>query len=329
MITHVPLHESLEGSAVLSFEVRDPQHAGAIFVHVRGGSSFEPARIEALRDAHGYQAKIPARFVALPGFSYFVTERMPDGSERAVFADAAGPHVVRVTRPAALEDELARLAARNGQRSTLTLAADVIDFGDRRLAAAGTVHDRYYRLEAGYAYSFLSQIDSIRLSIVRVRGEGASWTETDPDGAAPLVDTTNPGIDYGRAEVAVLAQEELRLRAALLLGASQRGFEYGAGGSLVLGDTERMNLELGVERITTLGTTGRLRFGFAALPRIPMGAIIEVTSFPTGDDSGVRLLFDVGYRFGPVTQLVLRGGYQGRTSVTGGPALGATFDFGF
>ena len=60
-----------------------------------------------------------------------------------------------------------------------------------------------------------------------------------------------------------------------------------------------------------------------------MGAAIEISSFPTGDDAGVRLLYDVGYRFGPVTQLGLRAGYQGRTSVTGGPALGATFDYGF
>jgi len=330
LIHHVPLHEALEGKALLSFDVRDPQLAGTIFVHASPSQRTEWTRIEALREGAGYHALIPPALAAPPGFRYFVTERMPDGTERPVFAEAARPHTVHVTRPRDVEDELQRLAARNGQRSTLTLSADAIDFGDRRLGSAGTVHDRYYRLEAGYAYSFLSHIDSIRLSIVRVRGEGASWTDGDALLATPpVVDETSPGIDYGRAEVAILAREELRFRAAVLLGASQRGFEYGGGGSVLLGDADSANLELGVERITTLGTTGRLRMGFAALPRVPMGATIEVSSFPTGDDSGVRLLFDAGYRFGPVTQLVLRGGYQARTSVTGGPAVGATFDLGF
>ena len=42
-----------------------------------------------------------------------------------------------------------------------------------------------------------------------------------------------------------------------------------------------------------------------------------------------RLLYEIGYRFTPATQVTLRGGYQGRTSVTGGPSLGAAFQYGF
>jgi hypothetical protein len=328
IITHVPLNEALIEHAVLAFEVRDAQLAGTIIVHVvrKGQSEREP--IEALRGGQGYEATIPAQLVQPPGFAYFVTERMADGTERPVFADRQGPHPVRVTRPREQEDELARLAARKGQRSTATVALDVVDFGDRQLGSAGEVHDRYYRIEAGYAYSFLTRIETVQLSLVRVRGEGAVWSQGEL-ATPPIVEETSPGIDYGRAEVTLLAHDELRLRAALLLGASQRGFEYGGGGSVTLGDVRDMNLELGIERITTLGTTGYLRMGFAALPRVPMGAAIEISSFPTGDDSGVRLLYDVGYRFGPITQLTLRAGYQGRTSVTGGPAVGATFDYGF
>jgi hypothetical protein len=324
-ITHVPLNEAQNGHASVAFEVRDAQLAGTILVHVLRNRAAEPERIEAERGARGYEASLPAPLVQPPGISYFVTERMPDGTERAVFAERQHPHPVRVTRPREQEDELARLAAREGQRSTASVALDVVDFGDRQLGSAGEVHDRYYRIEAGYAYSFLSRVETIQLSLVRVRGEGAIWSAGEP----AIVEETSPGIDYGRAEVTILAQDELRFRGALLLGASQRGFEYGGGGAVTLGDAHSMNLELGVERITTLGTTGHLRLGFAALPRLPMGAAIEISSFPTGDDSGVRLLYDVGYRFGPITQLTLRAGYQGRTSVTGGPAIGATFDYGF
>lgn len=326
-IAHAPLHEGLVGTARLVFEVREPQLAGAIIVHVvPAASTAKPARVEALRGGRAYEAVIPRELAVPPGFAYFVTERMADGTERAVFADSAAPHPVRVTRPPAEEDELRRLAARKGQRSTVTLSADAIDFGDRALGgASGEVHDRYYRIEAGYAYSFLTRIETIQLSLVRVRGQGATWSQGEP----PVVADTSPGIDYGRAEVTLLAHDELRLSGALLLGASQRGFEYGGGATVLLGDPYAMSLELGVERVTTLGTTGRLRLGFAAMPQVPMGAAIEVSTFPTGDDSGVRLLYDIGYRLGPITQLTVRAGYQGRTSVTGGPAIGASFDYGF
>ena len=67
------------------------------------------------------------------------------------------------------------------------------------------------------------------------------------------------------------------------------------------------------------------KFGLGFLSGVPPAPGV----YRLFDDAGVRLLYDVGYRFGPVTQLSLRGGYQGRTSVTGGPALGASFEYGF
>ncbi len=324
-ISHVPLNEVLVGAAPLVFQVRDPQLAGEISVHVIRAGHAE-LLVVAQRRGAGYEALIPEAAVVPPGFSYFVTEHMRDGSERPVFAAAGAAHPVRVTRPQELEDELAALAVRGGERSTLLLAGDGVDYGDRQLGPSQSkVHDRYYRIEAGYSYSFLTRIEAIRLSLVRVRGQAALWDGT----AATRVTPTAPGIDYGRAEVTFRGNDELRLRAAVLLGASQRGFEYGGGAALTLGDPRAMNLDLGVESMTTLGTTGHLRLGFLAQERVPMGATVEVSSFPVGDDAGVRLLYDIGYRFGPVTELTVRAGYQGRTSVTGGPSIGATFNYGF
>jgi hypothetical protein len=60
------------------------------------------------------------------------------------------------------------------------------------------------------------------------------------------------------------------------------------------------------------------RLGFAVTPALPMGAGLELTSFPLGEDAGVRLLYDVGYAYAPGSVIVLRAGFQGRTSVTGG-----------
>jgi hypothetical protein len=114
-----------------------------------------------------------------------------------------------------------------------------------------------------------------------------------------------------------------------LLGASQSGFEYGGGGELVLGDPEGASFGLGVEGITTLGATGHMRLGFALTERLPMGAALELTSFPLGDDAGVRLLYDVGYAYSPGSSIVLRAGFQGRTSVTGGVSAGLALRHAF
>jgi len=325
LIAHVPLNEVFTGAVSIAFELRDPHLAGAITVHVLRAAGTPETLVTALRTRRHYEAAIPAAYVVPPGFSYFVTERMKDGSEHPVFASREAPHPVRVARPQEEEDERERLALRGGQRSQLLMLAEVVDYGDRRLVgAANELHDRYYRLEIGYAYSFLARVQAIRLSLVRVRGE-AALLSPGLSAASP----TNPGIDYGRAEITMYANDWIRMRSALLLGASQLGFEYGGGGALTLGDPYDFNLDLGFEHLTTLGTSGWLRLGFSMHERVPMGASVEVSSFPLGDEAGVRLLYDVGYRFGPVTQLSLRGGYQGRTSVSGGASVGVAFDYGF
>ena len=157
---------------------------------------------------------------------------------------------------------------------------------------------------------------------MRVRGEGG----------ATVGDTSellNPGIDFGRANVTLFAFDLLRLRTALLLGASQQGFEWGGSGELVIGDPLSEHLLIGVESLTTLGSTGYLSLGFNASAAIPMAARVELTDFPLGSDAAVRLLYEVGYRFTPITEVAVRAGYQGRTSVIGGPSLGVAMRYGF
>jgi len=171
VITHVPLNEAIVGPLSITFDVRDPQLAGAITLHlVRDGKPVEGVRVTAERDGTGYAAAVP---------------------------------------------EVERLHARAGQRSTWLVSADVVDYGDRSLpGATAKLHDRYYRLEAGYAYAFLTQVEAIRLSIVRVRGEAAVAA------AASSFMQALPGIDFGRAEITLQPMEWLRLRSAPRSGAS-------------------------------------------------------------------------------------------------------------
>jgi hypothetical protein len=50
---------------------------------------------------------------------------------------------------------------------------------------------------------------------------------------------------------------------------------------------------------------------------------------PHAGDFGVRLLADAGFVLGRGFTLWVRGGYQARISRSGGPAAGATLQFGF
>jgi hypothetical protein len=327
-IQHVPLHHVELGPLELLFQIRDPDRAGTVvlfLVHEGQTKKSEqpaPVSFEAHRTERGYEVAIPATSLREPGFAYWVLERRADGSERALFASKEEPQPVRVTLAPADEAERGRLRERDGRRSTIVGSAEWVDFGNRRLLAGDVLRpDRYYRLETGYAYSFLRTIEDVQLTVVRVRGEAGVLPE---QAFAPMAVSlyAEPGIDYGRARITLLAAEGVRLRGSSLLGASQRGFEYGGGGEVVLGDPEGASFSLGVERITTLGATGHMRLGFALTERLPMGAALELTTFPLGQDAGVRLLYDVAYVYAPGSSVALRAGFQGRTSVTGGPSAG-------
>lgn len=320
---HMPINEAIAGEpVVLRFVIRT---ADAGRIAVRCSSAREPARaIQRFARLAGddYRVELPAACVALPGLRYYAVLLAPDGSEQPLFASAAAPHRVRVSYGSERESELRRLRARGWQRSTVRLAAEGVDFGTRTTAAGGELPDRYYRLEAGYGYAFYERVEDISLTLVRVRGEGG----------ATIGDTSellDPGIDFGRAAVTLFAFDFLRLRSALLLGASQQGFEWGGSGELVLGDPLAEHVLIGVESLTTLGSTGYLSLGFNASAAIPMAARVELTDFPLGSDAAVRLLYEIGYRFTPMTELAVRAGYQGRTSVIGGPSLGAVVRYGF
>jgi hypothetical protein len=332
-IQHAPVNEVQSGALALRFSVRDPERLGRLVVRWIGeaeGSSLGETAV--LRGEDGYAARLPEQAVQPPAVRYWVIEETDEGGERAVFASAKEPHRVLVFHDEPTRLEEVRLDRRGGKRSTIVSSGEYVDFGSRVHVAGGeSLPDRYYRLEAGYAYSFLTLVEDVQLSVVHVRGDGALVETTRGPGFQMTTTASHltVGADYGRAQVTVQPLEWVRFRGSVLLGASQLGFEAGGGGALVLGDPSAVNLSLSSEVLTTLGMMNALRMGFLAAQGWPMGATIEVSDFPVGDDHGVRLLYDVGYEFAPGSSVVLRGGYQARTSVRGAPAIGAAVRWAF
>jgi len=322
LIDHVPVNElPAEAAVELRFQTAAPDRMGVVTVHVLPDAHHaQSLAIPVRRTAQGYFATLPAERVREPALRYYVTQTLDGGAEQAVFASADAPHRVRVVMSPERAAELAKLRSK---RSAIALQAEAVSFGAHKLTPESPeLADRYYWLEAGYSYAVLSVVEEVALHLIRVRAEVGERVGT----SAQL---TQPGIDAGRATITWRLAAPLRVRSSLLLGASQRGFEYGGGMDVVLGDPRHVSLELGAHVVRTLGETAHLRLGFHALPQLPMGAAIEVTSFPSSHEPGVRLLYDVGYRFAETLEIALRAGYQGRSSITGGPSLGLAVRYGF
>lgn len=322
-VLHVPLHEATTGTIDLDFTIEAPERAGTIVVHWRtpADGGVHDAEVRATPD--GYQARLGA--VSPPSFDYWVVRVTPAGEE-PVFASEVAPQIVLVRDGERVEHEEHGLASVGGHRSAIDASFEWVDFGHRQIGVSTGLPDEYWHASAGYAYSFFDVVETIRFEFDSFRGAEGDLARAR---AGAMVGGHQVGLDYGRAEIVWYLLPLLRLRTAGIFGFSQRGFEGGAAGDLVIGDPRGVQVDLGATGITGLGLTIRARLGFLALPIVPLGASIEVTNFPAGEDFGVRLLLDAGIVLYPGALLRVRGGYQSRTAVSGGASLGGEVVFAF
>ena len=338
LVTHLPINECDGRGARLTFDVAEPDRIAAIIVRYRPargagrdggtGADGQPEEMRAARYAGSFEARLPAQAAAYPGFSYWVVARdQGREGERPIFASDQRPHFVAVVESEGERYEREGLHARAGHRAQASVRGEWVEIGDRPVTAPdGTrqrLGERYYRVEASYAHHFFSRVDRIRLGLGHLRGQ-SNRTAISVDGRPPPEPRSDElGLDYGEAEILFRILDHLRLRSAVLFGFSHAGFEVGGKLSMVLGDPDGTGLDAGFSAVTTLGRTAFVRLGWLTVPSVPMGATIEVTDFPDGDQVGVRMLYDVGYAFDPGTSIRVNAGYRGVSSTSGGPSLGA------
>ncbi len=318
-ILHSPVNQTRTGKGALRFRVLHPEATAAIVVRYRALGGGAVGQVVAERGVGGWVVEVPEEAVRPPGFSYWAVERLSDGNERPIFASEQDAHPVHVFDAAVDARMHDRLDGIGWKRSQMTLHGEYVDFGRRHIEgyAEDLTFDRYYRMQAIYSYSILGVVDRIEIGGGHFRGEAAPLDPAElPEDGSPEV-----GMDYGQAAITWFALPVLRFRTSLLFGFSQEGFETGAGAQMMIGRPWITNFTLGMEGVTRLGYSGHIRLGWATVPHVPMGASVVVTNFPAGEDSGVRLLYDLGYEFSRAFVIRATAGYQGRTSVTGGPSV--------
>jgi hypothetical protein len=319
-VAHVPVHELVGEDAVLLFDVVDPLFIGEVVVRYRrleGEGGVVEVEAQPTEDPEQLAARIPVEDVGESGLVYWVVERTPDGSERPLFASPAAPHPVHVHPPEDIAYARRRLAAWGGRRNRIRLRGEYVNLGEREVVdASGTARqetEAYYRVGVMYSYSFFSIVDTILIGLGRMRGN-----VVDPEMAED-----ERGVDYGHGHITWHLHDLFRLETGILFGFSQEGFEIGGHTDLLIGEPEGNSVTLGVDGITGLGATGKVRLGWATVPRFPMGATLEVTTFPVGDKTGMRLLYDVAFEIYPGAFARVEAGYRGWGSTTGGLSLGA------
>jgi hypothetical protein len=129
------------------------------------------------------------------------------------------------------------------------------------------------------------------------------------------------GLDYGFSELDVGLSSHFGFTTRVVLGGNAEGFAAGLGGQMRIGRERGAHVNLGIETISGLGTTGTVRLAWDTVARVPMSAAVQVTSFPDGP-SGVRLLYRADYELSPALTVGALVGYQARISISGGPTLG-------
>ena len=325
-VRHLPQHQ-LDASedARLRFSVPDAATVGELVVRWRALDGDGPVHdVSAVRASDGWEADIAAAELPRAGMAYWVVRRTPDG-EQPVFASEDAPHPAHVREPDVVGYERAELERRGGRRSRVAARGEYVQLGTRTTEdAAGTHRERsdYYELEASYAYAFFVVVDEIRLALGRMR---AHVHNVD----APDESQGTLGLDYGTAQITWRAHDILRFRTGVLFGISHDGFEVGGLLDVIIGQREGTNLTFGVEGATTLGATGRARLGWLTIPSVPMGATIEVTTWPLAGDGGLRLLYDIAYELYPGAFLRAEAGYRGWDSTTGGLSAGGELALAF
>jgi hypothetical protein len=319
-IEHVPRMELPTEGAIIGFRVRNPEQLGRIVVRYRWGHDDQVHDAAARLEDSGYVAHLWDARVEPTTLRYWVVAREPDGSERPVFASEDEPHPAQVRDPERSAYERRALARRQGRRSRAIVQGEYVSLGGRGVLGEDGVRrtheEHYYRTEVGYSYAFFALVDEIRLNVGRMRSNAATVQG-------------KRGLDYGSASITWRVADHLRLATTVLFGFSHAGFEVGAGADAILGEPEGTSLTLGLDGITTLGVTGRARLGWRTITRVPMGATVEVTTFPVDENAGVRLLYDAGYEIYPGAMIRAEVGYRGWSSTTGGLSAGANVALAF
>lgn len=321
-VRHVPPANVTAGDN-LELEAEAPPATPTLVAHYRTAGMGAFATMELVRrdDAH-WVAVIPGPQVIAPGIEYYI-----DAGGAPVFATPQWPHTLAVNSSETAERRMRDLSRIANHRSRVHTSGEWVDYGTRTVSGTKLV-DRYYRLDADFAYRLLAYpLEEFRVGFTRLLGD----TETTDAMECALPCTAQAGYRVGGwFELGLAPIEGLRLDGRLLVMATQAGFKVGGRIEGRLGVLDASHVAIGFDSMADVGVDGYFRLGWGTVPGLPMAATVEITNMPDNDRStGVRLYYDIARAVAPNVRLGLRVGYAARNQTVAGFTSGAnaTVDF--
>ncbi|MCC6997601.1 MAG: hypothetical protein IT370_23490 [Deltaproteobacteria bacterium] len=303
-----------------------------VWLHHRraGASTWQRRTLE--RDGDGYlRTTVPAAEVQAPGLEYFVEARTGDDAVSSVVADEAAPIEVEVTETVALT------APRRRGLSRVSALVEHVDFNSFGAAAP----DRYTMIEVDFAYRFKGPVYAMRVGLGTLQGQGGAL---DAYGGADNTEDC-PNREECRERTFTYAYSELEFRAQKNLSVSGRVYAgglqkprvgssdevrrsaFGFMGAVRIGEERGTNLSLGIANVNDFGTTGELKLQWGKVARLPLTGIVQATNLPSGEELGVRLAIEAGYKATSWFYPTLRISYNARTINHAGLGAGLAMVF--
>lgn len=289
-----------------------------------------------------WTAEIPGSKVTIPALEYFIQTVEADGSTVDRFATAKTPHVVVINPVPADRMHQVRLRRHNGKRATARLIFSRANLGQegRKTSDGHTelLSDTFNTLETDLTYRFMRDaIYQIRFGYGMLGGKlGATspdreWFDSPnvPESDKPSSVPAMPGLYYGFASAYWEFGDWAGLEAKVLMGASHRGFDGGAGVVGRLGTINGIHLDFGIEGISNVGFKFTTEFQWDTVKHTRMSLRAVVTDYPTVGRTAVISSYNLSLLLGEI-ELYGSLGYGLREGhETGGPVVsgGAAFNF--
>lgn len=283
----------------------------------------EETRFRSLRmepsQRHYYRVQLPSKLVSkTTSFQYFIEVIDTKGKRHAGYQSEDAPEPVQVYDPPG-----SNFSKRD--RSQAYTFFEYVDFFTRAFG-----RDRYFKLEADYRYLLpIPVLYSVRMGFGIFEGQGNNVNLMDRD---PTIGVIPKAYTYGYLEGEFRFHKYFALMLRALLGAVRQntveglvqspGAIFGLEGRARIGQEIGTNLVLGFTGTTGVGIEGVVVLTIREVKKFPMSASVIVTNLPLGQDLGVRLVYQIGWRPIKWFSIDLRVGWNIRNINHSGPTLG-------
>jgi hypothetical protein len=295
-----------------------PERVASAYLHYRARDQRTYTRTLLVREHDIYlRGEVPATIVRTPGVDYFVEISAPNGASGLAVGSPSDPIRVEVKQPPIVD----RFEEQRG-RSSVTLSAEFLDFttfdkrdGDRR--------DRLYTASVDVGYRLESLVRRVGVGYGAIAGVGGYADLTWHPAASPIPET---GYHYGYADVEVGERRGV-LGGKLIAGVGKEGFGMGVEGRGRLGVWDGTNLTVTGRNLPDVGWVAEVRFGTSPVDDLLLGVIVGATDQPAKGDPAVKLATEFQWIGSKNVSVLVRGSWQGRSSIHGGIGGGASLGF--